>query len=82
MNNSPMTRQRDRISVQVVEAIAEARGTEALDLQPPLYHAIDPTALDQLFSGEQALSVQFDYQEHTVTVRSDGTVSVDGRVYE
>ncbi|WP_265109310.1 HalOD1 output domain-containing protein [Halosolutus halophilus] len=82
MNGSTMTQQRNRISVRVVEAIADATNTDALDLKPPLYDAIDPSALDQLFTGTEAVTVQFDYQGHAVTVRGDGTVAVDGSVYD
>ncbi|MFC4540644.1 HalOD1 output domain-containing protein [Halosolutus amylolyticus] len=77
-----MTRECNRTSVRVVEAIADATNTDVLDLQPPLYDAIDPSALDQLVTGAESVSVQFDYQGHTITVRGDGTVAVDGRVYD
>lgn len=82
MTGTTVTQHRNRISVRIVEAIADARNTDALDLRPPLYDAIDPSALDRLCQGEPNVSIEFDYQGHTVAVGGDGTVSVDGETYE
>lgn len=82
MSSSTTTRRSDRTSVRVVEAIADATDSDVFDLQPPLYDAIDPSALDQLVDDGDAVSVRFEYQDHLVTVDGDGTVSIDERIAE
>lgn len=42
-----------RISMVVVEALAEARGVEPAELEDPLYESVDPDALDALFPGTE-----------------------------
>ncbi|SDR31612.1 HalOD1 output domain-containing protein [Natronobacterium texcoconense] len=73
----------DSPSLRVVDALAAVTDTDPLELEP-LYHAVDPEALDQLFRDESDAyaSVRFDYQDHTVEVRGDGTVAIDGTVHE
>jgi hypothetical protein len=39
------------VSVTVVEALAEAEGVSPLDVEEPLYEAVDPDALDRLLSS-------------------------------
>lgn len=39
----------DSLSVSVVEAVAEAKGSDPLDLRETLYEVVDPDALDRLF---------------------------------
>lgn len=73
----------DSVTSVVVEAIADAAGTDPVDL-PPLFDFIDPDALEQLFSApaggpadEATLSFQFD--TWNVFVRSDGRILVCDR---
>ncbi|MFC6719574.1 HalOD1 output domain-containing protein [Natrialbaceae archaeon GCM10025810] len=68
-------------SVRVVEALAAALETSPFDMEPPLYDAIDPEALDLLFRDGTDGEVRFAYEGHAVTVRSDGTVIVDETTY-
>ncbi len=69
----------DRLSIRVINAIAEHEGTTATEIRPVLYDIIDPDALDSLFSathrGEARAdgNVEFQYGPHKVTVHSDGT---------
>ena len=70
-------------SVAVVEAIAETEGVSAAAVGPQeypvLYEAIDPQALDNLFSTgpeSKPLTIKFTYGPYTVTVTSDGTVTL------
>ncbi|MEY7849186.1 HalOD1 output domain-containing protein [Natrarchaeobius sp. A-rgal3] len=74
---------RDSPSLRVVDALASATDTDPLDLEP-LYDVVDPEALDQLFRDDVDVSgrVQFSYDGHAVEVGSDGTVTVDGTVYD
>lgn len=72
----------DTLSVRVVEALAKATDTDLFDLTPPLYDAINPEALDRLMRPGAECRVTFEYDGHAVEVRNDGTVSVDGTVYD
>lgn len=72
----------DTLSVRIVEAIAATTGTDIFDLNPPLYDAINPEALDRLMRPDADCRVTFEYDGHTVEVRNDGTVSVDETVYD
>lgn len=68
------------LSQAVVEAVARAEDADALDLEVPLYDAIDPDALDALFQSDDASVggyIAFDYYGYEVTVAADGRVSVD-----
>jgi hypothetical protein len=78
----PDARPDDSISRAVVEAVADAEGISPLDVEPPLFEAIDPDALDGLFTesslpmGATDGVVEFQYAGYVVTVRADGTVSL------
>ena len=62
----------------VVAAVTDYKGIDELELDPPLYEAIDPDALDVLLKESRG-SVQFDYWGCTVTVSHDGVVTVRDR---
>ena len=70
-------------SERVVEAVAAIEGCDPLLLEPPLYQAVDPDALDSLFPDRQqptgAGRVSFTYLGHDVVVYDDGSVTVDSR---
>lgn len=62
----------------VVSAVADASGMDMVEL-PPLYEAIDPDALNALFTGrsEPAVGqVSFRYAGYDVVVRGTGVVRV------
>lgn len=71
-------------STAVVRAVAAAESVDETEL-PPLFHAIDPDALDALFeSGRREPtavrstgSVTFRYDGYEVSVAADGTVDVE-----
>ena len=67
---------RESLSEQVIRAVAEAEAVDPLDLNPPLYSAINPDALDALFR-ETTGEVRFTYHGHTVTIGADRHVTVD-----
>lgn len=68
-------------SMRVIDAIAAEAGVDPLDLEIPLFEAINPEALDRLFRNDVDCTVTFDYADYGVTVSSDGTVTVDGATY-
>ena len=62
----------------VVSAVAEASGVDMFEL-PPLYEAINPDALNELFTSrsEPAVGeVSFQYAGYDVTVHGSGVVRV------
>lgn len=64
----------------VVESIAREEDVDPLNLEVPLYEAIDPDALDALFqSDDDAFSgrITFEYYGYEVTVSDAGHVSLD-----
>jgi len=68
----------ENVSVAVIESIAAVAGTDPLEMEPPLYEAVDTDALDKLFERGDPERVEFEYDGHEVTVTGDGTVTVDG----
>ncbi|MDG5761260.1 hypothetical protein QA600_18175 [Natronococcus sp. A-GB1] len=70
-------------SLRVVKAVANAEGVDPVELEPPLYDAVDPNAIDELFDPTTAPNaarngrLHFRYRGYDVTVRSDGTVSLE-----
>ena len=67
----------DDPALAAVEALAVARNCEPTDC-PPLYEAVDPDALTDLFDGTQppAVEVSFTHAGFDVTVAGTGTVTV------
>lgn len=68
----------DQVAEAVVEATAEATGTDPLEMEP-LYAAVDPDALESLVGGPPDganAMVTFDYEGCRVTVHRGGRVEV------
>lgn len=65
-------------SEAVLAAVAEQLGVEEWELRPPLYEAVDPEALDDLFR-ETVGHATFEYQGFAVTVDADGGVRLAER---
>lgn len=68
------------LSERVIDTVAEHEGVDPVDLDPRLYRAVDPDALDQLFSFSQRtdadLEIAFRYSDYEVVARSDGELSI------
>lgn len=66
----------------VIEAIAQHQGVDPLDLEQPLYDAINTDGLDSIMGygeGAQApsdIDIQFSYNGYRVHVSGDGSVEV------
>ena len=72
----------DSIASAIVETVATEEGVDPVDLDEPLYAAIDPDALDRLFRSAPAGSgiagrVTFTYAGYDVTVQATGDVRVE-----
>jgi len=66
----------EALSVTVCDLVSRATDTSIRDL-PPLANAIDPDALDAVFDGRSTDgSVAFQYADHDLVVRSNGTIEV------
>lgn len=63
-------------SERVVQTVAETNASDPLDM-PPLFEYVDSDALDALVRGLERGSVTFDYAGRSVTVDSDGSITVD-----
>jgi hypothetical protein len=74
----------DDLTTTIIEAVAEAKDVEATAVTDPLlYDSIDAAALeDSLFNQSAAVdpadsgSVRFEYHGFTITVESEGWVTV------
>lgn len=75
----------ESLSVAVVEAIAERAAVAPMELDRPLYDAIDPDALEHLFPQDgdgrprSEGYVTFSYADFRVRVSSDREVRVFGQ---
>ncbi|MDS0282903.1 HalOD1 output domain-containing protein [Haloarcula onubensis] len=68
-------------SEAVIEAVSRRAGVDPLELETPLYDAVDPDELDGLFDGanrpgRSPVEVTFRYHGYTVTVDGDRTVTL------
>lgn len=81
---SPLENEDDSATHAVVQAVADAKGVSPIDLNPPLYSAVDTDALDQfvtsLSGGRGDVQITFQYGGFDVTVSGDGSVALDDRV--
>jgi hypothetical protein len=76
-------RERDQTTTRaVVEALSIALDVPETEL-PPIYDAVDPDALDDIFRSDDALAtpdggghVIFEYEARRVRVESDGRILV------
>ncbi|NHN58333.1 MULTISPECIES: HalOD1 output domain-containing protein [Halorussus] len=71
---------KESVSQRVIDAVAEATGRDPTDVGP-LYHVIDPDALDRLFAatgagGRNGGHVEFAFAGCDVVVRGSGSVEV------
>lgn len=69
----------DGLSHRVVYAVAEREDVEPEALDPPLYSALDPEALDRLWESDHdsSLSLSFRYLGYRIDVDADGTIAVE-----
>lgn len=73
--------ERPNVTEVIVDAVADAEGVSPLELEPPLYAAVDPDALEQFVASVRGpnageVEVSFEYAGHDVTVTGAGDVRV------
>lgn len=70
------------ISFGIIEALAEVEGTNPTELGYTLHDYIDTDAIDSLnVGGSEEWYLRVKVADHTVTVDSDGFITVDGTEY-
>lgn len=71
----------ETVSTEVITEVARTKGVDPMDLQPPLYDALNPEALNSLFrdrdSSPPTGQVTFRYNGCEVVVGSNGHVDVE-----
>lgn len=69
----------EHLSQAVVEAVADAEGVDPIELDVPLFAAVDPDALDALFrEHDRSLAmVQFVYHGYRITVYGDEQLELE-----
>lgn len=63
------------LSLQVIEAVADVKDVDPLELSPPLFHAINPEALDRIFQRD-GVTVSFVWQGCAIEIDQNGTIDV------
>ena len=81
MEATTAVRDTDAFCESIVEAIADHADADPLAMTP-LGFVLDPEALDALVNTGTDVRVSFEYDDHNVVVRADGTISVDGNEYD
>jgi hypothetical protein len=67
----------EAISQKVIRKVARREKVEPTELEP-LYTAINPDALDEIFvSGDHGGTVTFSYMDYEISVASSGEVAVN-----
>lgn len=64
-------------SVEVLQAVADAKDVDPTDLEAVLFEVVDPQALDQLFADRSATegSVRFAFAGYDVAITPAGDVT-------
>lgn len=68
----------ESVCARIVFEVADREGVDPLEIQVPLYDAINPDALESLFR-ESPGRLTFTYMEYIVTVTHEHEVSVIAR---
>lgn len=72
-------RGRQRVTTEVLLAVADREGVDPLELSPPLHAVVDADAIEALFAGVDGdgLELEFTYADHRITVAGPGDVSIE-----
>lgn len=70
---------KDSLSTAILSEVAALEGVDPIDISPPFYTAIDPDALEKLFSGGTGgfTSVEFTYADHRISIQRDDVIRID-----
>lgn len=82
-SNRQVTVPTDSVTARVVGAVADEEGVDPTELSTPLFEAVDPDALEDVFptppDADVVGRIEFTYCGYDVTVDSHGEVTVDER---
>lgn len=69
----------EELQTQVITTVAERKGIDPIDLTPSLHSAIDPDALEALFSERDNgfVHVEFTYAGVDKTIEGEGDVEIE-----
>jgi hypothetical protein len=68
-----------RLSLRLIEAIAQLEECEPANVSPPLNDVLDSQAVDSLPEwGDDDVYVTVEYGNHEVTIGGTGVIHVDG----
>lgn len=62
------------IAYKIIQRVSQKEGEEISSL-PPLYHRVNPDALNSLAESE-GVRVEFTYYNHTIVI-NDGDITID-----
>lgn len=63
------------VSELVVEKVADVTGRDPADL-PPLYHSIDPDAVNKLVESLSTGAIHFTYTNQEIEITSNGEIAL------
>lgn len=81
MSGARSGQETESLTAEVLAAVADRKGVDPVDLEPPLHDVVDPDALEALFSDSidgtagENVSAEFTYRGYRVLV-DGGTVHV------
>ena len=81
MSGARSGQQPESLTAEVLGAVADRKGVDPVDLEPPLHDVVDPDALEALFADSihgtvrETVAAEFTYRGHRVLI-DGGTVHV------
>jgi hypothetical protein len=66
------------VSELVIQKVAEVTDRDPVDL-PPLYHSVDPDAVDELVESLSNGTIQFTYANQEIVITSRGEIALTAR---
>ncbi|MFT4882666.1 MAG: hypothetical protein ACI8U4_000160 [Natronomonas sp.] len=63
------------VSELVIQKVAEVTDRDPVDL-PPLYHSVDPDAVDELVESLSNGTIQFKYANQEIKITSRGEIAL------
>jgi hypothetical protein len=83
ISSPPRHPETESLTIKIAQKVAERKGVDPTELQPPLYTVVNTEALNKLFEstkdGPRSGTVTFEYNGYSVQAEADGTVEVEPR---
>lgn len=70
------------VGIRIVQRVAEHKGVDPIELEPPLYSILDPETIDRLVhrsdtSGRADTVLEFEYSGCEITVEGGDEITVE-----